>query len=35
MYDYLKEVTSGFEEKAKKLAGGDSAWIFKAKSVGD
>jgi len=31
----LNQVTSSFEEKAKKLACGNSAWIFRGKSIGD
>ncbi|MGD0854539.1 MAG: hypothetical protein ABSA18_01885 [Dehalococcoidia bacterium] len=31
MYDHFYQVTSGFEEKAKKLACGSNAWIFKAR----
>lgn len=31
MYDNLNQVTSSFEERAKKLACGSNAWIFKAK----
>jgi hypothetical protein len=33
MYDSFNQITEGFEEKVKKLTSGDSALIFKLKSV--